>query len=338
MEIKEILDKQTWDGFVTSCPDYTFVAGWSWGEINKKNGEKVFRLGLSQGEELLGVAQAMTISARRGKMLFVPHGPLIKGDFGKSFPEFKKYLVDKARTEKCVCLRISPWLIDSEINRKIFKEAGFVDSSSIMHTEDTWLVGLVGIEEEVLLRMRKTTRNLVRRGEREGIKVLESQQLEDVEHLYRLQMEVVKRNNFVPFSKRYLRLEMEEFFKNDEAVLFLGGVGDDISGVALIVFLGKRAFYYQSGSRETREPVNYLLQWRVIQEARRRGCFVYNMWGIAPENEPNHRWRGLTIFKTGFGGEAKKYMHDQDLLISWRYHPLRLIEKIPKRWRQRVRI
>ncbi|MFA6518337.1 MAG: peptidoglycan bridge formation glycyltransferase FemA/FemB family protein [Candidatus Shapirobacteria bacterium] len=338
MEIKEVSDKQVWDGFVTSCSDYTFVAGWSWGEINKKDGEKVFRLGLYQEEEILGVAQAITISARRGKILFVPHGPLIKDDFEKKFVEFKNYLFGLAKREKCVCLRISPWLIDSESNRRMFKTNGFIDSPSIMHAEDTWLVDVTGTEEEVMSRMRKTTRNLVRRGEREGIKISQSQELEEVEHLYELQMEVVKRNNFVPFSKRYLKLEMEEFFKNDEAVLFLGGVGNDISGVALIVFLGKRAFYYQSGSKETKEPVNYLLQWRVIQEARKRGCTIYNMWGIAPENVPNHPWRGLTIFKTGFGGEAKKYMHAQDLPISWQYHPLRLIEKIPKKWRQKVKI
>jgi len=70
-----------------------------------------------------------------------------------------------------------------------------------MHTEDTWLIDITGTEDEVMARMRKTTRNLIRRAIKEKVKVKSSQKIEDVDILYKLQLEVVKRNNFVPFSK-----------------------------------------------------------------------------------------------------------------------------------------
>jgi len=335
MEIKTIENRSLWEEFLMTCEDYTFLQSWDWGEINKKMGEKIWRLGLVDGEVLLGICMAFTINARRGKMLFVPHGPLLKNFNDVSFKKMLVYLTQVAKDENCVCLRISPWLEESESSKKLFGEMGFSNAPSMMHAEYTWLVNLKGSEEEVMGRMRKTTRNLIRRAEREGVLIEKSQDVDKVDDLYRLQMEVVKRNNFVPFSRKYLRTEMEQFFSDDRAILFLGSYEGKVYGAALIVFVGKFAYYYQSGSGECKVPVNYLLQWEVLKEARGRGAEIYNMWGIAPENKLNHPWRGLTTFKTGFGGQAKQYMHAQDLVLSPKYWLTYLIEKMPKTWRQK---
>jgi len=338
MEIKEINDKEKWDGYLVSFYDYTFLQSWNWGEINGFGREKTYRLGIFEGEKLLGMVQAFTISARRGKMLFVPHGPLFfKNDF-KVYREVTDFLKKIAGDNGCVCLRISPWLLRNEENEGLYKKLGFRKAGVIMHAEDTWLVDLSGSEEEVMARMRKTTRNLIRRGVKDGVKIRQSDEIKDVDFLYDLQLEVVKRNNFVPFTKKYLQREWNQFYQDKSGILFLGEYGGEISGAALIVFMGKFAFYYQSGSREKKVPVNYVLQWEVIREAKRRGCIVYNMWGVAPEDWPNHPWRGLTIFKTGFGGELKKYLQTQDLVISPRYWLMYLVERIPKTWRNRFRI
>ncbi|OIP86597.1 hypothetical protein CO009_03185 [Candidatus Shapirobacteria bacterium CG_4_8_14_3_um_filter_35_11] len=333
MEIKEIIDKKTWNNYLIDFDDYTFLQSWQWGEINS-NKEKVFRWVAIDGG-VVGIVQAFTISAKRGKMLFVPHGPLVKSD--KAWEELILVLKNKAVETNCVCLRISPWELREEKNIKKYIGGGFVESGVIMHAEDTWIVDLTGNEEEVMQRMRKTTRNLVRRGMRENIEINQSLNIVDAGYLYDLQMEVVKRNNFVPFSKAYLKKELEILCQDDMAKLFLGKGEGGIMGAALIVFLGKYAFYYQSGSRESKQPINYLLQWKVIKEARRRGCEKYNMWGVAPEGAKNHPWQGLTMFKMGFGGEMKQYMKSMDYPINrWKYFKLRLMEKIPKTWRSRL--
>lgn len=123
---------------------------------------------------------------------------------------------------------------------------------------------------------------------------------------------------------------------DNQCVLFLGSFEGKITGAAIIVYLGKFAFYYQSGSIESKVPVNYLLQWEVIREAKARGCTLYNMWGIAPPNQPNHPWVGLTTFKTGFGGYNKNYLHAQDLPLSPQYWLTYIIEKIPKTLRAKL--
>ena len=338
MEIKELNNQQEWDNFVMSLPDYTFVQSWDWGEINKTLEHEVSRWGFFEGERLIGICFAFIIKARRGKILFVPHGPLFTEPSEGHFREALKFLQTKGKEHKCACLRVSPLLEDTLESKGWFKKLHFIDSPSIMHAEDTWLVDLHGNEEEVLMRMRKTTRNLIHRGQREGVVIRQSQDLKDVDYLYQLQMEVVARNHFVPFSKRYLTSEMICFFNDNRAVLFLGRAQGEVTGAALIVFFGKYAYYYQSGSKESKVPVNYVLQWEVILEAKKRGAQLYNMWGIAPNDDSNHPWYGLSLFKKGFGGYSRKYLHAQDLPLSMRYWLTYFIEKIPKTWRQKIKL
>src|SRR4030043_1547574 len=77
MEIKAIEDKQIWESFIKSQAEYTFLHSWNWGEFSKLVGDKVWRLGVYEGEELAGVALIVGIDAKRGRFLFVPHGPII---------------------------------------------------------------------------------------------------------------------------------------------------------------------------------------------------------------------------------------------------------------------
>jgi len=333
MKLIEIKENVTWNKEVVAFDDYTFLQSWEWGEINSNEGkENVFRYVVKDNDEVIGMAQAFTISAKRGKILFLPHGPLFKNK--KAWEMIIKELLRKARELNCVCLRVAAWEIRSESSEKKYSELGFKKAGVIMHAEDTWLVDLRGSEEEVLGRMRKTTRNLIRRGERDGIKIWKSDKIEDVDHLYDLQMEVVKRNGFVPFSKKYLKKELEVLGREEMSVLFLGEGSEGVVGAALIVFLGKYAFYYQSGSRVSKEPVNYLLQWEVMKEARKRGCEIYNMWGVMPVGAKDHPWQGLSMFKMGFGGEQKEYMKAMDYPINKvAYLKLKVFEKIPKTWR-----
>ncbi len=337
MEIKEIISKSVWEKFVISQNDYTFLQGWNWGEINKNEGGKILRFGLYNKNILIGVCQVFIVTARRGKFLFIPHGPLLK-TFSISHLKFIfNYLKKIAKEQKAHFIRVSFWFESTNTNKKIFKKLGFRDAPVFMHAEETWLIDINKDENILLSEMRKTTRNLINRAKRDGVEIIKSQNPEDIKYLYDLQIETSKRNNFVPFSKKLLELELNTFSKDNQCILFLGKHNDIISGAAIMVFYGKYVFYYQSGSVETKVPVNYLLQWETILEAKSRGCKTYNMWGIAPPNIPKHPWNGLTTFKTGFGGYNKNYLHAQDLILSPKYWITFFIEKIPKTLRAKFK-
>ena len=49
---------------------------------------------------------------------------------------------------------------------------------------------------------------------------------------------------------------------------------------------------------------------------KKQGYERFNLWGIAPAGHPEHRYAGVTTFKTGFGGEVVEFVPAHDLVIS----------------------
>jgi len=46
----------------------------------------------------------------------------------------------------------------------------------------------------------------------------------------------------------------------------------------------------------------YALQWKAMRDAKEYGCTQYDLFGIPPDENPDHPMVGLYRFKTGFGG------------------------------------
>lgn len=356
MILKEITDKDVWDSFVVSQKDYTFVQSWGWGEFNKATGDNLFRLGVYEGETLIAVAMAIKVHARRGNFLFVPHGPIIiqheTYNMKHILEVFTKKLQEIASAEKdIVFIRVSPLLHDDKEaptpegqgpdrdkrvgkNKKLFKELGFKDAPIYMHAETTWTLNLDGEEKDLMMGMRKNTRNLVRRAEKEGVTVESGTSKEYIDEFYKLYEGTAEAQGFVPFSKKYIKEELEAFNDNtstQNAKIYLAKWQGQVLSTALIVSYGNSAFYHHgANSTENRKiPAAYLLQWRAMLEAKGEGRTRYNFWGIAKDDEnKNHPWYGLSFFKKGFGGYRTDYVHAQDMPLSWRYIINYAVEKI----------
>jgi lipid II:glycine glycyltransferase (peptidoglycan interpeptide bridge formation enzyme) len=372
MEIREINAKAQWEEFLLDCKEKTFLQSFDWGEFNISLGGKVWRLGVFENGKMVAAAQLIKISARRGKFLFLPHGPVINQNeknpayrqAGKNkndnacLPDrqvkFKileillKELKNIAKEEGCGFIRIAPiWEKNAE-NEKVFNDIGFRDAPIHMHPEFTWELDLEKSEDALLAGMRKTTRYLIKQAEKNSdIEILRSKDIKDLEQFNPIFRETAKRQHFVPFSLEYLKKEFRSFIVDDKIVFFFGKYKGEIVSAAMIVFWSGKAFYHQSGSTHSKAPVSYLLQWEVIKEAKRRGCDAYNFWGIAPfENiagkdggvkteikDKSHPWHGLSLFKIGFGGRTKEYVKTKDLPLSGFYWLTFIFETLRKKKR-----
>lgn len=341
MEIKRIKEKEVWEEFLSRCDEKTFLHSWNWGEFNKAMGNKIWRLGVIKEKEIIAAALIVKIKARRGTFLFCPHGPSVKSKAQSQKPEVLKELINHlkqiAKQEKASFIRISPIWERTKANSDILKNLGFRNSPIHMHAESTWQLDIRPEEEMLLKKMRKTTRYLIRKALREkDIKIYQSKEIKDIKIFDVLYQKTVDRHHFVPFSFSYLKNEFLAFESDDEIAVFIGKYKDEIIASAVIVFWQGIAFYHHGASflKYPKIPVSYLLQWEIIKEARKRGCMLYNFWGIAPKSKPKHPWAGLTLFKTGFGGYRKEFVETQDLPLSWRYWLTFLIEKIRKKKRR----
>ncbi len=347
-KIKEINNKEIWENFLLECQEKTFLDSWNWGEFQKKEGEKIWRLGIYESEELVALVLAIKIKARRGTFLFVPHGPNIKeqriknpastrrqGEAGKE--QILGMLLDKlkklAKEEKASFIRIAPIWERNEENIKIFKDFKFRKAPIHMHPEVTWEMDIAPAEEELLMGMRKTTRYLIRRAQKNNdIEIIQGQNIEELKKFDEIYCATARRHRFVPFSLDYLQNQFSSFLEDNQISIFLGKYKDEVVCAAVVVFWQNIGFYHHGASlsKYNRVPVSYLLQWEAIKEAKRRGCEMYNFWGIAPINSRKHPWAGLTLFKMGFGGYRKEYVKTQDFPISSMYLLTNIFEKIRK--------
>ena len=339
MFIKPIQNKTQWEEFILSQNEPPFLQSWHWGEFHQSLGDKIFRLGIFDNEEIVGAALVIRVLARRGSFLFLPYGPAITQNSNpkaqnhnlklKTFLDLKfdvlktltDYLKDLAKKEKCCFVRISPNWEKSDENIKIFKDLKFRESPIHLKPETTWLLGIAPDEEKILKGMRKTTRNLIRRGYRENIQIVKSENPNDLDKFYKIYQKTAERQKFIPFSKEYLKKEFSAFAKEKKIALFFAKHKGELLSAALFIFYGNQGFYHHSASLRdnSKVPTSYLLLWEAIKEAKKRNCKIFNFWGIAPPDKSKHPWQGLTLFKKGFGGYQKDLVRAQDLSIDSRY-------------------
>ncbi|OGM76802.1 hypothetical protein A2210_00660 [Candidatus Woesebacteria bacterium RIFOXYA1_FULL_40_18] len=320
-EVKEIADKNVWESFLLAKIPKSFLQSWGWGEINRKTGEKIFRLGFFKGRKLVGTCLLIKQDAKRGPHLVVPGGPFLNWSDKALFTFFVNSLKDLAAREKVWFVRVRPELLNTPESINLFAKLGFKPAPMHLHAENTWVLDITKPEEEILRGMRKSTRYLVKKSFSEGLKVDISESKKYAGVLYNLQKETSERHGFVGFPQKLFEVEIEEFTKDDNARVFICRKGKKVLAVAIIIFYGDSAYYHLSGSTSEfpKIPFSYFLQWQIIREAKKRELKYYNFWGIAPNDSPRHRFSGVTLFKTGFGGERIDWMHAQDLPISTSY-------------------
>lgn len=325
MTIKEINNKEIWEKFVAKYSSQSLFQSWSWGETivkaqNAKIKDKSFfwRLGIYDQSKLVGIAQIEKVIARRGTFLHIRHGPIF-AKWNKKYLQFLlDYLKSKAKEDGASFIRISPLIENSLENKKFFKKMRFLNSPiHAMDGELCWVLDIKDDENILLSRMRKTTRYLIRQAQKIGVEIVKTKDEERIKKFLTLYNSTSKRHKFVPHKG--IPEEFREFKKDDNILLFEGYYQNKLLSAALILFYNNQAIYHHSASIEQKIPVNYLLQWEVIKEAKERGKAIYNFWGVAPEGKPRHPWKGHSLFKKGFGGREVEYLHAQDYPLSIKY-------------------
>jgi len=244
-------------------------------------------------------------------------------------------LLDIAKEEGANFIRVSPISLEREENKNIFVDLGFRNSPMPASAyEATWKLEVFPQEEEILKNMRKTTRYLIKKaGENADISIEKSNDSKNIEVYQKLNKEVSKRQNFIPFSNNFIKNEFEIFSKDAQVIFLFGKYKGEVVAGAMIIFWSGIGFYHQAASlgKFAKLSIPYLLQWEAIKAAKNKGCINYDFWGFTdPEKFPKHPWAGPTLFKMGFGGYKKEYVKTQDYIISHKYWINYIIEKIRK--------
>lgn len=327
--VRDITEVSEWNDFISKYGQWSFFQSFSWGEVQKKMGIPLTRIGLYSQDQLQAVAQILTVHAKRGTFISIRQGPVFSPEavLNKSYwTDLIQYLREKAQSSGAWFIRMSPMIEDLEVHRELLGNFGCRNAPiHAMDGEYSWVLDVTKPEADLLQNMRKTTRYLIKQAEKMNVSVGKDLDLEDFLEMYKT---TAARQGFIPH--RGIKEEYEILKKEGKIILYTASHQGQLLAGALIVYFGKQAIYHHSGSIPSKIPAMYLLQWRAICDAKKAGMTTYNFWGIAPPEAKRHPWKGLTQFKQGFGGEAKAFLHAQDLSTSPLYTISYTIEMIRK--------
>lgn len=314
-----------------------FLQSSFWYLTNEAIGHKAVALDFDAGKcAALGIIK----SARRGRYLEIPGGPLLDWSNQSSVAEMMGELKKTARANKCAFVRLRPQLPNTPDNLKILQDLGLRPSPMHLHAEHTIIIDLKKSESELLSNMRRQTRYEVRRTEKLNLKVhsrsADSSSFEELlDEFYKTQQQTALRQHFIPPNMKELRAECSAFGKNASLYVAYTEENEPIA-YGLILKYGKEADYFEAASTDLNRklPGAYALLWQAMKDLKAEGYERFNLWGIAPAGQPNHRYAKVTTFKTGFGGEVVNFVPAHDLIISkTKYLPNLLIETARKHHR-----
>lgn len=335
LKIIEATDKKSWESFLQSRKDfYPLFQSWNWGEVQKEGGRNVFRFVLLDNKKTIqGICFAVLVKARRGTYLHVRHGPILSSYADSSFEIILNRLKDLAKDNNASFIRMSPFVLKDTIKESFFKSKGFILSPIYyMDAQRCWILD-IRPSEELLKNMRKSHRYLIRKAQQMDIKIIQAEDTSYYKEFNTLYEQLASRKHFVPH--KHIQEEIEIFGKDNQVTMFLAKYEEKLIASAIVLYVNNMAIYHHGASLDEFRniPASYLIQWNVIQEAKKRGLSYYNFWGVAPENEKKHPWQGHSLFKKGFGGNEYEFVPAYDFPLNFLYWKTYAIEQFSK-WRK----
>ena len=205
-----------------------------------------------------------------------------------------------------------------------------------MSVEYAGILDLKKTEEEILAGASQGFRRKLRKAEKVGIEIKAETSDEAIKEFCKLEKKHAERQKYVAFSGDFLKKQFEAFREGDEILIYTARYEKEILAMNFMVFYGPEASYHYGVSSElgTKYSAAPLLHLAAMEEARKRGCIRYNLWGIVGLEEKSHRFYGVSEFKRSFGCEELKYTPAHDLILKpFAYQKTKLVETARKKIR-----
>lgn len=337
IKIAEVQEREIWDKIAQSISPSTVLQSWDWGDFQKDFGRKVWRLGIYDNSNIVGVALVQLIVTRLRTHLYVSNGPVMQREkVNEYIPTLLGYLKALAIQEKVHFVRIDPLYKDEQSLKDDFRSLKLIPSKTFTQSENKWLLDVTPPEETLLNNMRKNTRYEINKAEREGVKVYSSTDYTDYEKFEKLFLITSKRQDFIPHPLDYYQKQFKAMSKNGLYRAYWAEKDGKVLATAIISFFGDTASYLHAGSLSNKEVNKYMappaLVWQAIRDTKSRGMKYFDFWGVALTDDPKHPWAGFTRFKKGFGGFLYQVVRAHDIPISPVYPLISMLEATREIW------
>lgn len=323
--VRELNDQAALEQLVSRQPLNPFLQAWAWGEFQSHLGRPMWRLGAYDGSRFVGAALVIEHQLILGRSyLYCPRGPLAES--AEAWTALVERLRELGQREQVMYVKIDP-------NILMFDQPPlprWAVAGTTLQPRRTWIIDTARLPAEELAASHQKTRYNIRLAEKRGVTVRWSTEDRDRESFLELMAATYKRQEIRLHPLNYYRQEIAAL---KAAQMMEFGIAE-YQGRALtanmVIWHGQTATYLHGGSSDEHKDMMapHLLQWRTIERAHERGVKEYDLWGIAPADEPNHRWQGVSRFKRGFAGREIEFPASINIVIQpqW-YQAYRLAKR-----------
>lgn len=336
MNLKEALNREEWDGYVSKLPEANFLQSWDFYEFHLARGKKVVRKLIFDGSKIVGAYAGVVETAKRGTYMAIAGGPLIDWNDSKMVKLVFDDIKEEGLKAGCVFVRVRPQLELSEKSLKLMVNLRLKKAPMYLSVEYAGILDLHKTEEEILAGASQGFRRKLRKALKNDIDIEVSDSDEAISDFCKLEKLHAERQKYVAFSSEFLKKQFEAFRAGGEVLIYTAKKDGEILAQNFIIFYGPEASYHYGVSSElgTKYSAAPLLHLKAMEEARNRGCIRYNLWGIVEKDETSHRFYGVSEFKRSFGCEEYRYTPAHDMILKPSKYKLNLVvEKVRKKVR-----
>lgn len=256
-----------------------------------------------------------------GKYWYIPRGPVFntwqsiddnqqKASHSHQYAskESWKTILEDAKRRGIGWIRVEP---KNEDEKEVLREwSNPFDCRKLPHDiqpREIFIIDITKDEDELLKNMKAKTRYNIRLAEKKGVQVSFDRSESTIQKFLKMIHETAIRNYIKPHSEKHY-LNLFKSFSDNALELFVARREEKILAAVAVVFFGDTATYLHGASfdEERNFMATYILQWKAIQEAKKRGCCRYDFGGVDTENfKPS--LSGVTRFKQGFSENVKPF-------------------------------
>ena len=336
MRIEDALDRDSWDGFIKSQRGANFLQSWDFYEFHLARGKKIVRRIIIEDDKIIAAYAGVVETAKRGKYLAIAGGPILNWGDKKVVRMIFADIKAEGKKLGCVFVRVRPQLELSDKSLKLMRELGLKKAPMYLSVEYAGILDLCKTEAEILAGASQGFRRKLRKAEKNEIEITADTNDLSIKEFCGLEKKHAERQKYVAFSTSFLTKQFEAFRKHDEVLIYTARKDGEILAQNFMIFYGPEASYHYGVSSElgTKYSAAPLLHLAAMEEARKRGCIRYNLWGIVEPTDTSHRFFGVSEFKRSFGCEELKYTPAHDLILKpSKYQITKLVETARKKIR-----
>lgn len=301
--------ESAWNSLLAQFADANFYQTWAYGAVSW--GEKqLSHLVLEQAGVPVALAQLRLVNLPlvRAGVAYLRWGPVcVRHDRGWDdavFSAVSRALVEEYVHRRRLLLRILPQNFDadpaSETIQRVWAELGLHREPAVRPYR-TLRVDLSAEPDIIRKRLDGKWRNQLNAAERNGLTITEGTGDDLYGQFLALYEEMMARKQFETTVDAHEFRRLQQRLPDTQKLLIMISAKDGVPQTGLVATaVGDMGIYLLGATSNDgmKSKGSYLLQWRMLNRLKERGCRWYDLGGINPDENP-----GVYHFKQGMGGE-----------------------------------